>query len=53
MTGRDPTARSAELKNDTGIDSPYEAPQDPEIRIDTTALTAEQAAEAILARIIP
>ncbi|APL96588.1 sulfate adenylyltransferase subunit CysN [Sphingobium indicum] len=46
-------ARSGELKNFTGIDSPYEAPEDPEIRIDTTAMTAEQAAEAIVARIIP
>jgi bifunctional enzyme CysN/CysC len=46
-------ARSGELKNFTGIDSPYEAPDDPEIRIDTTALTAEEAAEAIVARIVP
>jgi len=42
-------ARKGELKNFTGIDSPYEAPEDPEIRIDTTALTAEQAAEEIFA----
>ncbi|KKW91530.1 sulfate adenylyltransferase subunit CysN [Sphingobium chungbukense] len=46
-------ARSGELKNFTGIDSPYEAPQDPEIHIDTTGMSAEQAAEAIVARIIP
>jgi len=46
-------ARSGELKNFTGIDSPYEAPEDPEIRIDTTAMTAEEAAEAIIARLIP
>ena len=46
-------ARSGELKNFTGIDSPYEAPEDPEIRIDTTAMTAEEAAEAIVARLIP
>ena len=45
-------ARSGELANFTGIDSPYEAPTDPEIRIDTTAMTAEQAAEAIVARLI-
>ena len=32
-------ARAGELKNFTGIDSPYEAPENPEIRIDTTALT--------------
>lgn len=42
-------ARSGELKNFTGIDSPYEAPENPEIRIDTTAETAAQAAERITA----
>ncbi len=46
-------ARSGELKNFTGIDSPYEPPHDPEIRIDTTAMTADEAAEAIVARLIP
>jgi sulfate adenylyltransferase, large subunit len=46
-------ARSGELANFTGIDSPYEAPHDPEIRIDTTAMTADEAAEAIVARLIP
>ena len=42
-------ARRGELKNFTGIDSPYEAPTSPEIRIDTTELTAEAAAEQIVA----
>jgi bifunctional enzyme CysN/CysC len=42
-------ARAGQLKNFTGIDSPYEAPETPEIRIDTTAITAEQAAEQIFA----
>ncbi|HLZ75482.1 sulfate adenylyltransferase subunit CysN [Phenylobacterium sp.] len=42
-------ARAGELKNFTGVDSPYEAPEHPEIRIDTTALSAEQAAEQIFA----
>jgi len=41
-------ARAGELQNFTGIDSPYEAPEAPEIRIDTTQLTAEQAADAIV-----
>lgn len=41
-------ARAGELKNFTGIDSPYEEPQAPEIRIDTTRLTAEQAADLIV-----
>jgi bifunctional enzyme CysN/CysC len=42
-------ARSGQLKNFTGIDSPYEAPQSPELRIDTTSMSAEQAADAIIA----
>ncbi|MDQ3144849.1 MAG: sulfate adenylyltransferase subunit CysN [Pseudomonadota bacterium] len=42
-------ARAGELANFTGIDSPYEAPEHPDIRIDTSAMTAEQAADAILA----
>jgi bifunctional enzyme CysN/CysC len=42
-------ARRGELKNFTGIDSPYEAPEAPEIRIDTTRMTAEDAAGAIVA----
>jgi bifunctional enzyme CysN/CysC len=46
-------ARAGQLKNFTGIDSPYEAPETPEMRIDTTKLSAEQAADAIIARLIP
>ena len=41
-------ARAGELRNFTGIDSPYEAPEAPEIRIDTTAISAEDAAEQIV-----
>ena len=44
-------ARRGELTNFTGISSPYEAPETPEIRIDTTALTVEQASEAIIAHL--
>ena len=40
-------ARRGELKNFTGIDSPYEEPERPEMRIDTTRLTPEQAADVI------
>jgi len=42
-------ARRGELKNFTGIDSPYEAPEHPEIRIDTTRMSAAEAAERIIA----
>ncbi|MDB5662387.1 MAG: nodQ, partial [Sphingomonas bacterium] len=45
-------ARAGELKNFTGIDSPYEAPTRPEIRIDTTTMTPEQAAELIVEQLI-
>jgi bifunctional enzyme CysN/CysC len=41
-------ARRGELKNFTGVDSPYEAPERPELRIDTTALQPEEATEAIV-----
>ena len=42
-------ARAGQLKNFTGIDSPYEPPANPEIHIDTTLLSPEQAAERIVA----
>ncbi|WP_374658680.1 sulfate adenylyltransferase subunit CysN [Phenylobacterium sp.] len=42
-------ARAGELKNFTGIDSPYEPPEDAEIVIDTTAMSAAEAAEKIVA----
>jgi bifunctional enzyme CysN/CysC len=42
-------ARRGELKNFTGIDSPYEVPEDPEIRLDTTLLAPEAAASRIIA----
>jgi bifunctional enzyme CysN/CysC len=44
-------ARRGELKNFTGIDSPYEAPDDPEIRLDTTQLTPEEAASRVIAHL--
>jgi bifunctional enzyme CysN/CysC len=46
-------ARSGALKNFTGIDSPYEPPEAPEIHIDTTKLTPEQAADLIVEKLIP
>jgi bifunctional enzyme CysN/CysC len=41
-------ARRGQLKNFTGIDSPYEPPEHPEIRIDTTATTPDSAADQII-----
>ncbi len=40
-------ARAGELKNFTGIDSPYEAPESPEVRVDTTAMSPAEAVERI------
>jgi bifunctional enzyme CysN/CysC len=41
-------ARGGLIPNFTGIGSPYEPPERADIRIDTTRLTAEQAADEIL-----
>ena len=45
-------ARSGELKNFTGIDSPYEEPENAEIRIDTTEMNAEEAADYIVEKLL-
>lgn len=44
--------RAGEIKNFTGIDSPYEVPDDAEIVIDTMAMSAEEAADRIIAELI-
>jgi bifunctional enzyme CysN/CysC len=41
-------ARAGALKNFTGIDSPYEPPEAPEIHIDTARLSAVQGADLII-----
>jgi bifunctional enzyme CysN/CysC len=46
-------ARSGKLKNFTGIDSPYESPESPEIRVNTVEMTPEEAAEYIVRQIMP
>jgi bifunctional enzyme CysN/CysC len=45
-------ARAGTLKNFTGIDSPYEAPLKPEIRVNTVEMTPAQAAEYIIRQVI-
>jgi bifunctional enzyme CysN/CysC len=45
-------ARAGELKNFTGIDSPYEPPEQPEIRVNTETTSADQAAEEIVAYVL-
>lgn len=44
-------ARAGEIKNFTGLDSPYEAPVSPEITINTVENTADEAADLILAEL--
>jgi bifunctional enzyme CysN/CysC len=41
-------ARRGELPNFTGVDSPYEAPENPELRLDTTTLPADLAAQRVV-----
>ena len=46
-------ARSGKLKNFTGIDSPYEAPLEPDIRVNTVEMTPAKAAEHIIRHLMP
>jgi adenylylsulfate kinase len=43
-------ARRGELRNFTGIDDPYEPPENPELTLDTRALSVEQCVTEVLAR---
>lgn len=43
-------ARQGELKNFTGIDSPYEEPEHPDLHIKTTEMSPEEAADLIIAK---
>ena len=47
------SAPTGELKNFTGIDSPYEAPENAEIRVNTTDMTPAEAADYIIKQIMP
>ena len=42
-------AEAGEIENLTGVSAPYEAPEDPEVRLDTAAMSVEEAVEAVLA----
>jgi adenylylsulfate kinase len=46
-------ARSGELKNFTGIDSPFDAPKKPDLEIDTDKLSVDESVELLLNFIIP
>jgi len=42
-------ARAGEIKEFTGISSPYEAPEAPELRVDTAGQSLEQSVDQVLA----
>ncbi|MEE2878838.1 MAG: sulfate adenylyltransferase subunit CysN [Pseudomonadota bacterium] len=44
-------ARAGEIKNFTGIDSPYEPPRNPEIHLETDRMSAEEAADLVIAQL--
>ncbi|WP_379553932.1 sulfate adenylyltransferase subunit CysN [Qipengyuania sp. DGS5-3] len=46
-------ARAGELKNFTGIDSPYEPPEEPDICVNTVEMTPQEAARHIIDQILP
>jgi bifunctional enzyme CysN/CysC len=46
-------SRAGQLKNFTGIDSPYEPPENPDIRVNTVAMTPAEAAEHIVRQLMP
>ncbi len=46
-------ARAGQLKHFTGVDSPYEAPENPEIRVNTVDMTPTEAAELIVQKVTP
>ena len=55
--GRDPKglyrrARAGEIPQFTGISAPYEAPESPEITVDTGALSLEEATDSVVAQLI-
>ncbi|TGY90289.1 sulfate adenylyltransferase subunit CysN [Marinicauda algicola] len=44
-------AQAGEIKNFTGFDSPYEAPENPELRVQTADISAEEAADRVIAEL--
>ena len=44
-------ARLGQLANFTGVDSPYETPESPEVHLDTSALSPEEAADKVLVQL--
>ena len=53
MKGLYKKARAGQLKNFTGIDSPYEPPENPDIRVNTVEMSPAEAAEHIVRQLMP
>ncbi|MBD3641267.1 MAG: adenylyl-sulfate kinase [Marinobacter sp.] len=45
-------ARSGEIKHFTGIDSPYEAPARPEVRLDTSSMSVDQCVDRLISFLV-
>jgi bifunctional enzyme CysN/CysC len=45
-------AKAGQIKNFTGFDSPYEAPTEPDLHLDTIASPAEQLSDTVLERLL-
>lgn len=45
-------ARSGEIKHFTGIDSPYEAPERPEVRLDTSSMSVDQCVDRLISFLV-
>ena len=52
VKGLSAKARAGKIPNFTGIDSPYESPEAPELRLDTVAETSEALAERVVERLL-
>lgn len=46
-------ARKGEIKNFTGVSAPFEAPENPDISIDTSVTSLEESVQALLSIILP
>ena len=45
-------ARSGQIKHFTGIDSPYEVPSHPELRLDTSTMSVEECVDTLIAYLL-
>ena len=46
-------ARRGEIKDFTGVSAPFEAPQSPDLELDTSSLSLEESVNSLLSYILP